>query len=132
VLSPQKTFWEKLTLLHYECNRPTLKNDADRISRHWYDVAMLANNVIGEQAIANHELLNEVVKIKKTFYDSSYAKYDNCLIGKFCLIPDENYVKLLTEDFKKMLDNGMFYGGKPDFDKIIHDVKKLEKIVNGQ
>lgn len=73
VLSPQKTYWEKITLLHYECNRPTLKDDADRISRHWYDIAMLANHAIGKQALTNRELLNEVIKIKKTFYDSGFA-----------------------------------------------------------
>jgi hypothetical protein len=89
VLSPQKTFWEKLTLIHYECNRPTLKDDADRISRHWYDVAKLSNNEIGSQAITNYELLKEVIKIKKTFYDSGYANYDDCLAGKFRLIPDK-------------------------------------------
>ncbi len=74
VLSPQKTYWEKLTLIHYECNRSTLKDDADRISRHWYDVAMLANHDIGKQAQMNRMLLNEVIKIKKTFYDSGFAQ----------------------------------------------------------
>lgn len=130
VLSPQKTYWEKITLLHYECNRPTLKDDADRISRHWYDIAMLANHDIGKQALINRELLNEVIKIKKTFYDSGFAKYDDCLNGNLHLIPKNDYLKLLKDDFNKMLSNKMFYGEQPDFDYIINEVTKLETVIN--
>lgn len=132
VLSPQKTYWEKLTLIHYECNRPTLKDDADRISRHWYDVTMLANHDIGKHALVNRELLNEVIKIKKTFYDSGFAKYDDCLTGNLRLIPSDDYIKLLKDDFNKMLGNKMFYGEQPDFDSIISDIKILEFTINGK
>jgi hypothetical protein len=132
VLSPQKTYWEKLTLIHYECNRPILKEDADRISRHWYDIAMLTNHDIGKQALTNRELLNEVIKVKKTFYDSGFAKYDDCLKGNLCLIPNDDYLKLLKDDFNKMLSNKMFYGEQPDFDSIISEIKQLEKMINGK
>ncbi|WP_423814697.1 nucleotidyl transferase AbiEii/AbiGii toxin family protein [Pseudomonas viridiflava] len=40
VLSPTKTFWEKATLIHVQCNKP-ISEGKDRISRHWYDLAML-------------------------------------------------------------------------------------------
>lgn len=130
VLSPQKTFWEKITLIHYECNRPTLKESADRISRHWYDVSMLANHKIGKQALINHELLNEVIKVKKTFYDSGFARYDDCLNGKIHLVPNNEYLKLLEEDFNQMITHKMFYGEIPDFDKIINDLRKIEKNIN--
>lgn len=130
VLSPQKTYWEKLTLIHYECNRPTLKDDANRISRHWYDITMLANHDIGKEAIVNRELLKEVIKIKKTFYDSGFAKYDNCLNGNLHLIPNDDCIKLLKEDFNKMLSNKMFYGEQPNFDSIINRVRKLQEEVN--
>lgn len=130
VLSPQKTYWEKLTLMHYECNRLTLKDDADRISRHWYDISMLANHAIGKKAITNRELLKEVIKIKKIFYDSGFAKYDDCLNGNLRLIPNENYLKLLENDFSKMLENKMFYGEQPDFNNIVNEIKNLEKNIN--
>ncbi len=130
VLSPQKTYWEKITLIHYECNRPTLKDDADRISRHWYDVAMLTNHDIGKHAQMNRALLNEVIKIKKTFYDSGFAKYDDCLNGNLRLIPNDNYLQLLKDDFNKMLSNKMFYGNQPDFYRVLNELKKLEMVIN--
>jgi hypothetical protein len=130
VLSPQKTFWEKITLIHYECNRPNLKEDADRISRHWYDISMLANHEIGKQALANHKLLNEVIKIKKTFYDSGFAKYDDCVNGNICLIPSDDYLKLLKDDFNKMIVNKMFYSEPPSFEKVILSVRQVQDQIN--
>lgn len=132
VLSPQKTFWEKITLIHSECNRPTKKVDANRISRHWYDVAMLSKHDIGIQALSNIPLLNEVVKIKKIFYDSSYAKYDDCINGKLCLVPETSRRKLLKDDFDKMLSEKMFYGEQPLFDGIMEQMSTLEKQINQQ
>lgn len=132
VLSPQKTFWEKVTLIHYECNRLTLKEDANRISRHWYDISMLSKHEIGKQAQSNRDLLSEVIKVKKTFYDSGFAKYDDCLSGNLHLIPNDDYLKLLEEDFNKMLSNKMFYGEQPNFDSIISDLKILELTLNGR
>ncbi len=131
-LSPEKTYWEKLTLIHYECNRPTLKEDANRISRHWYDVSMLSKNDIGKKALTNRDLLNEVIKVKKTFYDSGFAKYDDCLNGNLRLIPNEDYLQLLKDDFNKMLSNKMFYGQQPNFDNIISEIRKLENLINGK
>ena len=40
VLSPARTFWEKVTLIHAQCHKP-IPEGKDRISRHWYDLAML-------------------------------------------------------------------------------------------
>lgn len=75
VLSPQRTFWEKATLIHVECkkhNNTTTKikanTHAERLSRHWYDVVMLHRNSIGQDAIRNIALLKEVVRHKKVFF----------------------------------------------------------------
>lgn len=40
VLNPERTFWEKATLIHVECNRGKFKDNAQRLSRHWYDLVM--------------------------------------------------------------------------------------------
>lgn len=130
VLSPEKTFWEKITLIHYECNRLVLKEDANRISRHWYDISKLANHEIGSKAQNNKELLKEVIKIKKIFYNSSFAKYDDCLNGKLCLIPETVSLLKLKKDFEKMVSSGMFYNKNPEFDEIINVVHALEEKIN--
>jgi hypothetical protein len=130
VLSPEKTYWEKLTLIHTECNRLTFKGDANRISRHWYDIFMLSKHDIGKQAATNRALLKEVVKIKKIFYNSGFAKYDDCLNGGLRLVPNSDYIALLKDDFNNMVENKMFYGEQPDFNHIIEQLALLEKSIN--
>jgi len=68
VLSPERIFWEKATLIHFECNRGELRASAERLSRHWYDLVMLAKHPAGRSAIENRELFEEVVRHKKVFF----------------------------------------------------------------
>ncbi len=105
VLAPEKTFWEKITLIHSECNRTVLKTDANRISRNWYDIVQLADSQIGADAINNLNMLKDVVAIKQVFFRSAYSNYDECLNGKIKLLPKNEYLHLLKDDFDKMLDS---------------------------
>lgn len=130
VLSPEKTFWEKVTLIHSECNRTSLKTDANRISRHWYDVVKLAEDQIGISAIKNLSMLRDVVALKQVFYRSAYSNYDDCLNGKIKLLPNAEYLHLLKDDFNKMLEEKMFYDEIPDFDLTMEKISKLEKHLN--
>jgi len=41
-VSPERTFWEKITILHQEANRSEEKQIPSRYSRHYYDVAKLS------------------------------------------------------------------------------------------
>jgi len=41
VLAMARSFWEKATLIHVECNRAEFKASAERLSRHWYDMSCL-------------------------------------------------------------------------------------------
>lgn len=130
VLSPERTFWEKATLIHVECNRTGLKADPDRISRHWYDIIQISQDEIGSNAIKNLTLLNEFVNLKKIFFNSGYANYDNCINGDIRLLPNNNLLSHLHADFNKMLDANMFYGEKPIFDDIMRKIKQLEETIN--
>ncbi len=130
VLSPVRTFWEKATLMHVECQRNGYHPSADRMSRHWYDLAMLADHVHGEGAIADRSLLLDVVRHKQVFYNAGYANYDACLIGQLRLVPDEPVLGALREDFHRMIDAGMFVGDPPDFDVIVDRLRALETAIN--
>lgn len=63
VLSAARTFWEKATLIHVECHRPRLRPNAQRLSRHWYDLARLADHEVGQQALQDTGLLRNVLRI---------------------------------------------------------------------
>ncbi|MHB1090601.1 MAG: nucleotidyl transferase AbiEii/AbiGii toxin family protein [Ilumatobacteraceae bacterium] len=130
VLSPARTFWEKATLMHVECQRGKFRANADRLSRHWYDLAMLADHEIGRVALANRDLLADVVKHKKVFYNTSYANYDTCLSGHLRLLPDDAGLSLLRSDFEQMIRAGMFIGEPFAFKNITERLRTLEADIN--
>ncbi|MBS0289757.1 MAG: nucleotidyl transferase AbiEii/AbiGii toxin family protein [Proteobacteria bacterium] len=132
VLNPERTFWEKATLIHVECNRGKFKENAQRLSRHWYDLAMLHQSQFGHTAIQNKALLTAVVNHKKAFFNESNANYDHCLQGKFNLIPTDEQLTQLQLDYERMTNSNMFYGKLKPFNEIILTTKSLLETVNNQ
>jgi len=130
VLSPMRTFWEKATLIHVECHRPDLRTSAERLSRHWYDLARLAQHDIGNQALADKNLLQDVLRIKQAFFRSSYSHYDQCLSGGFRLIPPESLLHALRQDYYAMQDAQMFYGDTLPFEQMVERLTTLEQHIN--
>ncbi len=130
VLSPIRTFWEKATLMHLECHRHRLDHLPDRLSRHWYDLAMLINSDIGKQALNRPDILESVVEHKKAFFNASYADYDDCLNGKFLLLPDSKGINHLKNDYQKMHIAGLFIGEPVSFDSIVERLLETQEKIN--
>jgi hypothetical protein len=130
VLSPSRTFWEKATLIHVECNRGRLKESPDRLSRHWYDITRLAKNSSVKSAINDRNLLEDVIRLKKVFYNAGYARYDECLSGHLRLLPEEDSMPGLKADYDKMVAAGMMYETAPSFDEIVEQIRHVEIEIN--
>jgi len=124
----KRTFWEKVTILHVEYHRPEDKQIPVRYSRHFYDVAMMAEGKIKDEALADRELLAQVVKHKETFYSSGWARYDLAKAGSLRLVPPENRRGALEQDHKKMAV--MIFGDPPSFGWILDRLAKLENEIN--
>jgi len=129
VLAMARSFWEKATLIHVECNRTEFKASADRLSRHWYDMACLHRSGNIQHVIADRALLADVIRYKKLFYNAAYANYDDCLAASLKLVPGNVFIEALGQDFQQMIDAGMFYG-TPSFDEIMMDIGELEQLIN--
>ncbi|MDP8204648.1 MAG: nucleotidyl transferase AbiEii/AbiGii toxin family protein [Candidatus Tenebribacter mawsonii] len=124
----ERTFWEKATILHQQANRAEDNPLPHRYSRHYYDLAMMANSEVKSSALADLELLKGVVEFKKRFYTCNWAKYDEAKPGTFKLLPPEYLHKELKEDYKAM--QNMIFGKRIDFEEIISILKKLENEIN--
>ena len=116
--------------MHVECNRVTYRANAARLSRHWYDLARLADMEIGRRALSNRTLLADVVKHKKVFFNSAQANYDACLAGQLRLLPNADVLSELQGDFDSMVEGGMFVGEAPAFESIIERLRHLEIEIN--
>ncbi|MBY0228676.1 MAG: nucleotidyl transferase AbiEii/AbiGii toxin family protein [Gemmataceae bacterium] len=128
VLAGKRTFWEKATILHQWHHAPEGKLFRDRLSRHYYDVAMLAGHAIGTEALADPGLLVEVAKHKKLFFPAAWARYDEAKPGTLRLVPPESRLATLEADYGKMRE--MLFGDVPGFAWIIERLRVVEEAVN--
>jgi len=124
-LLAKRTFWEKATILHAEYHRPQEKPLPDRYSRHYYDVAMLAQGTIRAQALADMPLLAQVVRHKETFYSSAWAQYARARPGSFRLLRADRRRAALERDYRSM--GVMRFGEPPPFGTIMETLAALEQ-----
>lgn len=125
---PERTFWEKITILHREANRPESYAFPQRYSRHYYDVYCMAASPIKGKAFGDLEMLEKVVVFKEKFYRSPWAKYEDAKAGSMKLMPPQYNIAALREDYEHMLD--MIFGDKPEFDEMMEGIRHLEHEIN--
>lgn len=126
-VSPERTFWEKATILHKEAFR-TNGRFPSRYSRHYYDLYKLAHSVVKESALSDTNLLKSVVDFKMTFWRSNAARYDLCVPGTLRLLPPDNAMPLVEQDYISM--QNMIFGKAPNFDELMSGIYKLESEIN--
>jgi hypothetical protein len=131
VLAPERTFWEKVTLIHAQCNRP-FPEGLNRVSRHWYDLAMLARHECGVRAKTDLALLADVIELKSVFFRSGTTHYDRCLSGELNLLPDRDNRVLLLKDYQHMQSAGMLNGHELPMDQILDELGDLQVQINRQ
>lgn len=124
-VAPERTFWEKATILHHEANRPKQLEMPGRYSRHYYDLYRMAGSPVKEAAFSRIDLLKKVVDFKMKFYPRTWAKYQEAVPGSLRLIPPEYRFAALEADYELMKD--MLYGDVPTFGAVIDGIRELEK-----
>jgi len=126
VISAVRTLFEKMTILHGEANR--ISNHPIRYARHYYDVYKMVNTPLLNEALANIELLKDVVEFKMKFYRSPRSKYEEILEGNLKLVPSDNTISIFEKDYEEMKQ--MFFGEIPTFQDVIQKLKTTEIIIN--
>lgn len=124
----RRTFWEKATILHAEYHRPLEKPLLPRYSRHYADVAMMAQAPVKEEALADLELLTSVSIHKDRFYHCGWAKYLEAKPGTFRLLPRPERLSDLRRDYQSM--QVMFFHEAPSFDQVLERLAGLEQAIN--
>jgi len=125
VIKAERTFWEKATILHHEAHRPEGNPQPPRYSRHYYDLAKMAQSPIKAQALADTGLLASVVEFKQRFYPRGWARYDLAKPGTLRLVPGGNVLASVRSDYRAM--ENMIFGEVPGFDEILAVLQGLEE-----
>jgi predicted nucleotidyltransferase component of viral defense system len=131
-IDAQRTFWDKVFILHgtyygyrYENRIP---EDRQRLSRHYYDVAMIYNSEIGKRTVENDELREKVRQHKLDFFKTAWKKFDLAVPGTIRIVPYDNLLTALEQDYRSM--QGMMLGTAPNFDDLVEVLKQLENLLN--
>lgn len=130
VLSIERTFWEKATILHAEAHRDETKATPTRFSRHYADLAALADHASAAGALARDDLRARVVEHKQVFFAAGWAKYETAVPGTFRLVPPAYRLTALETDYRAMQE--MFFGAPLAWAEIVERLGKLEATINGR
>ncbi len=128
-LEPERTFWEKATILHAEFHRPPEKPMRPHLSRDIYDLCKIAAHESGQNALADLNLFKRVVKFKKVCFYNTWANYDEAKPGTFHLLPPEHRLAGVKTDFK-LMQQEMIFEDSPDFDELLEQLRTIEKKIN--
>lgn len=126
---PQRTFLEKIFLLHEEFSQDTAKIRIDRLSKHLYDLEKLMDTEHGNAAIKETELYNSIVIHREKFNALRGINYSNHIPGKIKIIPPIEIIKEWEKDYQTMTEN-MIYGEPLNFSSLIKRIQELQKRVN--
>jgi Nucleotidyl transferase AbiEii toxin, Type IV TA system len=120
-LSVERTFWEKVTILHALHHGTKLLPE---MSRHYYDTMMLAAKGIGDAAMKSPDLLARVVLNKSLMFADNKASYGTAVIGSLRLVPTDDLRARLADDYAAMAE--MFMVVPPSFDELMTAIAALE------
>lgn len=124
-LTAERTFWEKATILHALHHGSKLR---DRMSRHYYDIYVMAEKGIAEIALSQPELLQQVVHNKSLMWRDNKASYKTATMAELKLIPTDDMLLALQKDYAAMQE--MLMGDVPDFNVVMKKLTALEELIH--
>ena len=133
MIAPERTYWEKLLILHgVQCGyRDThrLPTDKDRISRHYYDVAMITASEVGRPALSNIDLLDAVRNHNLIAFRQAWKRFEEAVPGSVRLVPQAELRSVIERDYRAM--QGMILGDVPNFRWVMEQLQLAEAVING-
>lgn len=124
----ERTFWDKVVIIHglrawFE-RRGELRQEGQRVSRHYYDLHTIFPTDVGVRALADRALGRECVRHAAMFFGRPDFDLDSAAAGRFALEPNAAMLDGLRRDYDAMA--GMIFGPVPGFDDIVDSVTTLE------
>ena len=126
---PERTFLEKICLLHEEFTRPQEFMRTERMSRHLYDLSKLDDAGISENALNDKNLYHSVVEHRRIFVGLKDFDYDTLAPKTIKIVPPDNIISEWKEDYETMRET-MIYGESLPFNKLIDKIKQLNDRIN--
>ena len=127
-----RTFWDKVVIAHglrcwYE-RRGVLRQEGQRVSRHYYDLHCLLASEVGGAALADRDLGADCVRHARMFFDRPDYDLASAVAGTFAIAPVGAMVDALSHDYAST--TAMIFGAAPEFEEILASVRQIEEFIN--
>lgn len=129
-----RTFWDKVVIAHglrrwYE-RRGELRQEGQRVSRHYYDLHCLMQSETGKAALADLDLGADCVRHARMFFDRPDYDLASAVPGSFAIEPAPKMVDALARDYANT--TAMIFGAPPSFDDILASARQIERELNNR
>lgn len=126
---PERTFLEKIFLLHEEFQQDIGKIRIDRKSRHLYDLEKMMDTDFAAAAMADFKLYKTIVEHRRTITPLRGINYNNHVPEKINPIPPDKIIEEWERDYVQMQQT-MFHNSTLPFAELIHRITILRERVN--
>lgn len=128
-VNPERTFLEKLFLLHEEFQRPPEKIRVKGLSRHLYDIYKIWHTSYASIALNNPELYRTLVEHRKRFTKLSGVNYTLHFPPHLNPLPPSHLIAAWEADYKIMTQQ-MIYGKALPFQDLIEGLESVVSEIN--
>lgn len=125
----ERTFLEKIFLLHEEFQKPAEKIRVERMSRHLYDIEKLMQQPATATVFQNPELYYAIVQHRRKYTSLQEVNYDKHIPALIKFIPPSEQLAEWENDYKQMLEY-MIYGEALTFAQLLTKLSDLQKHIN--
>ncbi len=127
-----RTFWDKMVIAYglrrwYE-RRGVLRQEGQRVSRHYYDMHCLLASAVGKAALADRDLGADCVRHARMFFDRPDYDLASAAPGTFAIAPIGGMIDALRRDYENT--TAMIFGTPPGFDEILASAAQIEAAMN--
>lgn len=123
----ERTFLEKIFLLHEEFHRPVHKIRVNRLSRHLYDVYQLMQTNVAERAINDKTLYETIVSHRQKLSKISGIDYNHHNPKNLDPIPPAEVSDTWKDDYKKLLEEMIYEENPPTFEMLTENLKAFKE-----
>lgn len=128
-VNPERTFLEKVFLLHEEFQKHVSKIRIDRLSRHLFDLEKLMDTAFGMAALGNMELYYTIVEHRKMINAIRGIDYSRHTPATINLTPPAEVISAWEKDYSEMREN-MFFGSSLSFEDLMERIQELQRRIN--
>jgi predicted nucleotidyltransferase component of viral defense system len=128
-VNPERTFLEKIFLLHELFQKEFSEERHTRKSRHYYDLQRLMHSEFAEKAWGDQELYKTIVSHRKYLNKEKGIDYGRHAPEFISIIPSDEVLRSWEKDYNDMRES-MFYGQSLSFSELMIQIKALNEKIN--